>query len=211
MTRYVIHNHVPAKRTRDGTKIWELTFLTNGGREVTERITATTEAEAKRRARGMERKGYMFAKIALAGETSGRDTSEGVRAAMERKAKMMAEAKAGEDRMTQALARVKEAQKKLKKRSETPNHGYSAQAEHMVKRARASYSLAQNSLNNGNMYKHGEMMQSAEAAERAAVEAVAAIEGQAGQGQRDFRGVVGRDDEERNRDRMYKDAGITRA
>ena len=27
---------------------------------------------------------------------------------------------------------------------------------------------------------------------------------------RDFRGVVNRDDEERNRDRMYRDAGITR-
>ena len=28
--------------------------------------------------------------------------------------------------------------------------------------------------------------------------------------QRDFRGVVNRDEEERNRDRMYKDAGIKR-
>lgn len=107
------------------------------------------------------------------------DVSEGLRGMMERKARMIAEAKAGEDRLTTALNRVKTAQKIIKKRGDTPRHGYAANAEHMVKQARASFGLAINSLNNGALYKHEEMMHRATTAESLAMEAVKYIENQA--------------------------------
>ncbi len=108
-----------------------------------------------------------------------RDASEGVKGMMERKAAMVAQAKAGEDRMTGLLARVAAARKALKKRGETPHNGYAAQSDHMVKQARASFSLVINELNNGALYKFEEMMAKTKEPERLANEAVASIERQA--------------------------------
>jgi hypothetical protein len=110
-----------------------------------------------------------------------RDASEGAKGMMERKAAMVAEAKSGEDRMSKLLDRVKAAQKTIKKRGETPHNGYAAQSEHLVKQARAKFSLVINQLNDGALYKFDQLMAGTKDPERTANEAVQSIEKQASQ------------------------------
>lgn len=108
-----------------------------------------------------------------------RDASEGVRGFMERKAAKIAEAQKGVDRMDALLGRVNVARKTIKKRGETPYHGYAAGADHYVKRARASFGLVINQLNDGALYKFDELMAGTRDPERIASEATSAIERQA--------------------------------
>jgi hypothetical protein len=107
-----------------------------------------------------------------------RDASEGVKGMMERQAAMIAQAKAGEDRMTALLNRVTAARKALKKRGDTPHNGYAAQSDHLVKRARASFGQVIYWINNGMLYKFDELMADTKEPERVANEAVASIERQ---------------------------------
>ena len=109
------------------------------------------------------------------------DVSEGMHGMMERKAQMIAECEAGVRRMDQLLERVKLAKKTIKKRGDTPYNGYAAGAEDYVKRARATFGLAINSLNGGALYKHAEKMAEAVQPENTANEAVKSIERQAGE------------------------------
>lgn len=120
-------------------------------------------------------------KIVIHNHLPAQDASEGMKAFIERKAAKVAEAKTGEERMTRLLERVKVAQKTTKKRGESLHHGYAANAESMVKQARASFSLVVRQLNDGALYKFDELMARAKDSEDKALEAVAAIERQASQ------------------------------
>lgn len=127
-------------------------------------------------------------KVVIHNHLPTRDASPEMQAFLERKAAKIAEAKAGEARMDQLLARVKVAKKIIKKRGDTPYNGYAAGAERYVTGARAMFGLAINSLNNGAMYKHEEMMAKTVEPEKIANEATQAIERQAaerGGGSRD--------------------------
>ena len=108
-----------------------------------------------------------------------RDVSEGVKGMLERKAAKVAEAQAGVDRMTKLLERANAARKIIKKRGEAPYNGYAAEVDHYVKRARASFGLIINQLNNGALYKFDALMAEAKEPERVANEAVQSIEKQA--------------------------------
>jgi hypothetical protein len=107
-----------------------------------------------------------------------RDASEVHKAFMERKAARIAQAKAGQDRMTVLLERAVNARKVLKKKGETPHYGYAAQAEHLAKRARASFGLIINQIESGAGHRFEELMVEAKEPERIAKEAVETIERQ---------------------------------